>query len=265
MSFFDTEAWRERMDERWFDTGVAMAEAGAVDLVALEDDKVTAHVTGSVGDLYVVQLWAPAGEGTCTCPGFEKFGACKHQAAVVSAANAADLGKVKDRMARLRDGLALDSREALIERLGAERAILYREEDFQPIVRDLTGGEGVHVVYDSVGKDTIHRSMASLRRRGTCVLFGASSGPVPSIEPIELAEAGSIFFTRPHLADYIATADERRGRASDLFAAYRTGNLHVAIDRELPLDAAVEAHGIMEGRATRGKVVLRIASDDSVQ
>lgn len=117
MSFFDTEAWRERMDERWFDTGVAMAEAGAVDLVSIEDDKVTAHVTGSVGDLYVVQLWAPAGEGTCTCPGFEKFGACKHQAAVVSAANAADLSKVKDRMARLRDGLALDSREALVERL----------------------------------------------------------------------------------------------------------------------------------------------------
>lgn len=117
MSFFDTETWRERMDERWFDTGVAMAEAGAVDLVAIEDEKITAHVTGSVGDLYVVQLWAPAGEGTCTCPGFEKFGACKHQAAVVSAANAADLGKVKDRMARLRDGLALDSREALIERL----------------------------------------------------------------------------------------------------------------------------------------------------
>ena len=117
MSLFDTEAWRARMDERWFDSGTAMAEAGAVDLVAFEDDKVTAHVTGSVGDLYVVQLWAPAGEGLCTCPGFEKFGACKHQAAVVTAANMADLGKVRDRMARLRDGLSLDSREALIERL----------------------------------------------------------------------------------------------------------------------------------------------------
>jgi uncharacterized Zn finger protein len=135
MSFFDTETWRERMDERWFDTGVAMAEAGAVDLVAIEDDKVTAHVTGSVGDLYVVQLWAPAGEGICTCPGFEKFGACKHQAAVVSAANAADLGKVKDRMARLRDGLALDSREALVERL-AELARL------QPAVLAALEGRG---------------------------------------------------------------------------------------------------------------------------
>jgi uncharacterized Zn finger protein len=118
MSLFDTDAWRERMDERWFDTGAAMAEAGAVDLVSIEDDeKVTAHVTGSVGDLYVVELRAPAGEGACTCPGFEKFGACKHQAAVVTAANAADLSKVRDRMARLRDGLALDSREALVERL----------------------------------------------------------------------------------------------------------------------------------------------------
>lgn len=135
MSFFDTDAWRERMDERWFDTGVAMAEAGAGDLVSIEDDKVTAHVTGSVGDLYVVQLWAPAGEGTCTCPGFEKFGACKHQAAVVSAANAADLGKVKDRMARLRDGLALDSREALVERL-AELARL------QPAVLAALEGRG---------------------------------------------------------------------------------------------------------------------------
>jgi uncharacterized Zn finger protein len=116
---FDTDAWRERMDERWFDTGAAMAEAGAVDLVSIEDDeKVTAHVTGSVGDLYVVQLRAPAGEGACTCPGFEKFGACKHQAAVVTAANAADLSKVRDRMAKLarRPG-AWTASEALVERL----------------------------------------------------------------------------------------------------------------------------------------------------
>lgn len=117
MSLFDQDAWRERMDERWFDTGVAMAEKGDVDLVAIEDEKVTAHVTGSVGDLYVVELRAPAGEGSCTCPGFEKFGACKHQAAVVTAANAADLTKVRERMAQLRDGLALDSKDALVERL----------------------------------------------------------------------------------------------------------------------------------------------------
>ncbi|EJL21685.1 hypothetical protein PMI01_05155 [Caulobacter sp. AP07] len=118
MSLFDTDSWRERMDGRWFDSGVQLAEAGAVDLVAIEDDSVTAQVKG--GELYVVTLRAPDGEGACTCPGFEKFGACKHQAAVVVAANLLDAtGRqyVQGRLARLRDGLALESREALIERL----------------------------------------------------------------------------------------------------------------------------------------------------
>ncbi|HWU80357.1 MAG TPA: SWIM zinc finger family protein [Caulobacter sp.] len=117
MSLFDLDAWRERMDERWFESGAAMAEKGDVDLVAIEEDLVTAHVTGSQGDLYVVELRAPAGEGTCTCEGFRKFGACKHQAAAVTAANTAGPAKVRERMAQLRDGLALDSKEALIERL----------------------------------------------------------------------------------------------------------------------------------------------------
>jgi uncharacterized Zn finger protein len=115
---FDIAAWRERMDGRWFDSGAQLAESGAVDLVAIEDDLVTAHVKG--GELYVVTLRAPDGEGACTCPGFEKFGACKHQAAVVVAANLLDAtGRqlVQGRLARLRDGLALESREALIERL----------------------------------------------------------------------------------------------------------------------------------------------------
>jgi len=115
---FDVGAWRGRMDERWFASGAELAEAGAVDLVAIEDDSVTAHVQG--GELYVVSLRAPDGEGACTCPGFDKFGACKHQAAVVVAANLLDaMGQqyVRDRLARLRDGLTLESREALIERL----------------------------------------------------------------------------------------------------------------------------------------------------
>ncbi len=117
---FDEGAWCGRMDERWFESGAAMAEKGDVDLVAIEDDAVTAHVTGSGGDLYVVTLRAPDGEGACTCPGFDKFGACKHQAAVVVAANLLDAtgrGYVRDRLARLRDGLALESKDALIERI----------------------------------------------------------------------------------------------------------------------------------------------------
>jgi uncharacterized Zn finger protein len=117
---FDADAWRGRMDERWFESGAQLAEEGKVDLVAIEDDAVIAHVTGSVGDLYVVSLRAPDGEGACTCPGFDKFGACKHQAAVVVAANLLDgtgRGYVRDRLAKVREGLALESKDALIERI----------------------------------------------------------------------------------------------------------------------------------------------------
>jgi NADPH2:quinone reductase len=142
---------------------------------------------------------------------------------------------------------------------GADHCILYREEDFRQRVMDITNGQGVHVVYDSVGQDTIHSSIRSVRRRGLCVLFGASSGVVPSIEPIELAEAGSIFFTRPHLADYLTTTEERQSRAKDLFELFQQGGkLDVAIQDVLPLQRAVDAHRLLEGRSSRGKIVLSI-------
>jgi NADPH2:quinone reductase len=115
----------------------------------------------------------------------------------------------------------------------------------------------VDVVYDAVGKDTIARSIRSLARRGLCVNYGGASGLVASIDPLELAEAGSVYFTRPHLADYISTPDELRGRAAELFAAYGEGSLAVAIDRELPLAEAAEAHRLLEGRRTKGKLLLR--------
>ena len=119
-ALFDVDSWRGRMDERWFESGKAIAEEGKVDLVAIEDEAVTGHVTGSAGDRYVVTLHAPDGEGACTCPGFDKFGACKHQAAVVVAANLLDAtgrGYVRDRLAKLRDGLAIEDKDALIERI----------------------------------------------------------------------------------------------------------------------------------------------------
>ena len=141
---------------------------------------------------------------------------------------------------------------------GADHCILYRSEDFRHRVREITGGEGVHVVYDSVGRDTIHASIRSLRRRGTCILFGASSGVVPSIEPIELAEAGSVFFTRPHLADYMADADEIRARAADLFELTAAGRLEITLHETLPLARASDAHRLMEERRSRGKVLLAI-------
>lgn len=147
---------------------------------------------------------------------------------------------------------------AIARARGADEVVLYRDIDFRDEVMRLTGGRGVDVVYDSVGRDTIHRSLRSLRKRGLCVMFGASSGQVEAIAPLEIAEAGSVYFTRPHLADYMRDAAEIRGRAADLFAAWKDGQLVVAIDRVLPLGQAREAHATLEGRQTRGKLLLAV-------
>lgn len=147
---------------------------------------------------------------------------------------------------------------AIARARGADHVILYREKDFREEVMRLTGNRGVDVVYDAIGKDTIARSIRSLRRRGVCINYGGASGLVQSIEPLELGEAGSVFFTRPHLADYIATAEELNGRAADLFAAWRTGKLVVTVEREYPLAEAADAHRYLEAGKTKGKLLLRI-------
>lgn len=141
---------------------------------------------------------------------------------------------------------------------GADHVISYREEDFREAVMRLTSGKGVDVVYDAVGRETIQKSIRSLKRRGLCVNYGGASGLVESVQPLELAEAGSVFFTRPHLADYISTAEELNARTGDLFAAYAAGRLTVTIDREFPLAQAADAHRCIENRGTRGKLLLRI-------
>jgi NADPH2:quinone reductase len=125
---------------------------------------------------------------------------------------------------------------------GADHVILYREVDFAGAVLEATGGKGVNVVYDSVGKDTISGSIRCCARRGVVSNNGNASGPIGALDPLELAEAGSIFFTRPHLADYMTDAEQRRERASDLFTHYRAGRLKIAIDRVLPLADARTAH-----------------------
>ena len=143
---------------------------------------------------------------------------------------------------------------------GADAAILYRETDFREEVLRLTCGRGVDVVYDSVGRDTLAKSLRSLKPRGTCISFGASSGQPAPVELLELAEAGSVFLTRPHLADYMASPEEIAHRASDLFKAVAEGALSVAIDRTLPLAEVRRAHELIEGRATRGKLLLNVAT-----
>jgi NADPH2:quinone reductase len=163
----------------------------------------------------------------------------------------------KQRGARVLATVGNSDKASKARECGADETILYREVDFREQVMRLTDGSGVDVVYDSVGRDTIHRSIRSLKKRGMCVLFGASSGVVPSIEPIELAEAGSVFFTRPHLADYMRDAGEIRGRSNDLFAHAASGRLRVSIDREFSLADASEAHVYLEAGRSRGKLILQ--------
>lgn len=177
-------------------------------------------------------------------------------------AGAGGVGQLLVQLARARGARVLATvgsaeKAAIVKSLGADEAILYRDVDFREAVRELTGGAGVDVVYDSVGRDTIDRSLRCLRRRGTCVMYGASSGPVAAIAPMALAEAGSVFFTRPHLADYLQP-HEVRGRAKDLFALVTSGRLAVSIHGAYPLERLGEAHRALEGRETRGKLLVEV-------
>jgi NADPH2:quinone reductase len=145
---------------------------------------------------------------------------------------------------------------ALAREAGADEVIRYTEESFAQRVRELTGGRGVDVVYDSVGASTYEGSLDSLRPRGYFVSFGNASGPVPPLAPLVLSSKGSLFMTRPTLGHYIATAEELAWRASDLFAWLADGSLKVRIDRSYPLERAADAHIALEGRATAGKVLI---------
>lgn len=178
-------------------------------------------------------------------------------------AGAGGVGQLLIQLAKLRGATVIATtgsanKAAIARARGADHVILYRETDFREEVMRITGGRGVDVVYDAVGRDTIARSIRSLRKRGLCINYGGASGLVEAVNPLELGEAGSIFFTRPHLADYLQTAEEIGGRAADLFAAYAAGKLHVAIESEFALAEAAQAHRHIEGGRTTGKLLLRI-------
>lgn len=147
---------------------------------------------------------------------------------------------------------------ALALAAGADTAIDYTTTDFAPEVKRLTANKGVAVAYDSVGRDTWERSLAVVARRGYFVIFGASSGPVPPIDPLRLMAAGSIFLTRPTLGDYKATRAELLGRTSELFALVAAGKLDVRIGATYPLADAATAHRDLEARKTTGKVLLTL-------
>lgn len=149
-----------------------------------------------------------------------------------------------------------DEKAALARGAGADEVILYTREPFAPRVRELTGGRGADVVYDSVGASTWEGSLDSLRPRGMLVSFGNASGPVPPIAPLVLSTKGSLFLTRPTLWHYIATPEELAWRAGDLFGWVEGGRLHVRVDREFALADAGQAHIALESRQTAGKVLI---------
>jgi NADPH2:quinone reductase len=145
----------------------------------------------------------------------------------------------------------------LAKQHGLDDAILYTEQDFVAEVKRITGGKGLDVVYDSVGRDTFHKSLDCLKPRGMMVSFGQSSGAVGQIDPLILSQKGSLFLTRPSLAQYISDRKELEWRASDLFEWLRSGKLKVEIHKTYRLADAAQAHRDLEGRKTTGKLLLR--------
>jgi NADPH2:quinone reductase len=176
-------------------------------------------------------------------------------------AAAGGVGQLLCQIARLRGArifatVSSEDKAKLARQSGADEVILYTHEDFEAEVKRATGGRGVQVVYDGVGRTTFDKSLACLAPRGMMALFGQSSGAVPPFDPGRLAAGGSLFLTRPTLYHYIATREELETRAGDLLGWLAAGKLEVRIGAEFPLRNAAEAHRALEGRHTTGKVLL---------
>lgn len=182
------------------------------------------------------------------------------QTALVHAA-AGGVGLLLCQMAKMRGATVIgtvstEEKAELARGAGADEVILYTEQDFVEETDRITGGEGVHVVYDSVGKTTFDGSLDCLRTRGYMVLFGQSSGPVPPLEIQTLNQKGGLFLTRPSLVQYTVTREELLWRAESLFSWIGQNNLEVRIGGAYALSDAAQAHEDLEGRKTTGKLIL---------
>jgi NADPH2:quinone reductase len=158
--------------------------------------------------------------------------------------------------ARVIGTVSTDEKAKLARDAGADEVILYTQTDFEAETKRLTGGKGVDVVYDGVGKTTFEKGLNVLRPRGMMVLFGGSSGAVPPFDLVQLSQKGSLYVTRPALHHYTATTEELRMRSSDLFKMIAEGKLKLRIEHTYPLADAATAHQDLEGRKTTGKLLL---------
>ena len=158
--------------------------------------------------------------------------------------------------ARVIATVSTEEKAKLAREAGADEVILYTQSDFEAETKRLTGGKGVDVVYDSVGKTTFEKGLNVLRPRGMMVLFGGSSGAVPAFDLIVLSQKGSLYVTRPSLNHYIATREELVTRSSAVFGMIASGKLKLRIEHTYPLAEARQAHRDLEGRKTTGKLLL---------
>ena len=172
-------------------------------------------------------------------------------------------GRLLTQVARLRGARVIgtastEEKAELARAAGASDVIHYTEVDFESETRRLTGGRGVDVVYDSVGQATFEKSLGCLRPRGMMVLFGQSSGPVPPLDPLILNRKGSLFLTRPTLANYVADRAELLRRSSDILGWISRKEIELRIDKVFRLSDAASAHKYLEGRMSMGKVLLQM-------
>jgi NADPH2:quinone reductase len=158
--------------------------------------------------------------------------------------------------ARVIATVSTEEKARLALEAGADEVILYSQSDFETETKRLTGGKGVDVVYDSVGKTTFEKGLNILRPRGLMALFGGSSGAVPAFDPMVLAQKGSLYLTRPTLVNYIATRVELVARAEAVFGMVAAGKLKLRIQHTYSLAEAAQAHRDLEGRKTTGKILL---------
>jgi len=158
--------------------------------------------------------------------------------------------------ARVIGTVSTEEKAKLAREAGADDVILYTQTDFEAETRRLTGGRGVDVVYDSVGKTTFEKGLDILRPRGYMVLFGGSSGPVPPFDLIQLSQKGSLYVTRPTLTHYVATREDLEMRAGAVFSMIAAGKLKLRIAHTYPLEDATQAHRDLEARRTTGKLLL---------
>jgi NADPH2:quinone reductase len=160
--------------------------------------------------------------------------------------------------ARVIGTVSTEAKAALAKEAGADDIILYTKEDFEAEVKRLTSERGVDVVYDSVGQTTFLKGLNCLRPRGMMALFGQSSGPVVPVDPGVLAAKGSLFLTRPSLAQYAANREELVWRAGDVFKWIESASLKIRIEKIYRLAEAPQAHRDLEGRKTSGKLLLAL-------